>query len=145
MTGDLEGVHVRWGWWLIALYVLAGLALEALHALKLELYLHPAHEVRRLLWTLAHTHGTLLGLLHLAFAATLRWGYVRPGALCGAASWGLRLAGLLMPLGFVLGGATHHGGDPGLGVLLVPVGGVALAVSVTCCATAASQSRPSAE
>ena len=27
-------------------------------------------EARRLMWTLAHTHGTLLGLVHLAFSAT---------------------------------------------------------------------------
>ena len=30
--------------------------------------------MRRLMWTLAHAHGTLLGLVHIAFAVTVRMG-----------------------------------------------------------------------
>jgi hypothetical protein len=38
-------------------------------------------------------------------------------------------AGILLPLGFFLGGVVIHGGDPGLAVLLVPVGAVAAIVA----------------
>src|SRR5690606_12227628 len=41
----------------------------------------------------------------------------------------LDLASLLLPLGFFLGGLWHYAGDPGLGVLLVPVGGALLVVA----------------
>jgi len=33
---------------------------------------------------------------------------------------------ILIPSGFVLGGVFLHGGDPGMGVLLVPAGAVLL-------------------
>jgi hypothetical protein len=38
---------------------------------------------------------------------------------------------VLLPLGFVVGGIWFYGGDPGLGVFLVPVGALALLASVT--------------
>jgi hypothetical protein len=41
------------------------------------------------------------------------------------------MAGLvLVPLGFFAGGVTIHGGDPGLAVILVPAGAVAMAIGV---------------
>ena len=46
------------------------------------------------------------------------------------ASTSLLAAGVLMPGGFFLGGVWVYGGDPGLGILLVPVGGVLLFVAV---------------
>ena len=42
--------------------------------------------------------------------------------------WWLILA--LLPLGFLLGGIYTYGGDPGDGILLVPVGAVLLLVAV---------------
>ena len=56
-----------WGWALLALFLPLGLTLEALHALKLPVYLDSA--MRREMWTLAHAHGNLLGILCLVFAA----------------------------------------------------------------------------
>jgi hypothetical protein len=128
--------HTRFGWWALAVFVVAGLVLEGLHAFKAASYLDGDHATRRLMWRLAHAHGSLFGLLNLAFAASLPrldWSDRRRAT----ASFCWRGATLLMPLGFFLGGLHFHGGDPGVGVLLVPVGGVMLllAVSLTALAT----------
>ena len=55
------------GWLLLAAFPPLGLTLEALHALKVQVYFGSI--LRRELWTLAHAHGTLLGILLLAFAS----------------------------------------------------------------------------
>src|SRR5579863_9478153 len=64
--------HLQVGWWALLVFLTAGLALEALHGFKVEAYLKVTNETRRLMWTLAHAHGTLLGLVNLAFASSLR-------------------------------------------------------------------------
>ena len=64
--------HLRLGWAMIASFILLGLALETLHGFKIQWYLAMANETRRLLWTLAHAHGVLLGLLNVAYALSLR-------------------------------------------------------------------------
>ncbi len=109
-------------------FVLLGVALEAMHAFKVGLYLDADQATRRLMWRLAHAHGTLLGVLNLALAMTVARLRMTASAR-RAASLSLRGATLLMPAGFFLGGIWLHGGDPGLGVLLVPVGGVLLVVA----------------
>ena len=96
---------------------------------KIGWYLDVANEARRLQWSLAHAHGTLLALVNLAFAATVRPGPER-AATAERAGACLRWAGLLMPTGFLLGGVMVVGADPGLGILLVPVGGVLLFAGV---------------
>ena len=48
----------------------------------------------------------------------------------GLASVCLRGATLLIPAGFFLGGAFIYSGDPGLGIVLVPIGGLMLLVGV---------------
>jgi hypothetical protein len=44
------------------------------------------------------------------------------------------------PLGFFLGGVFIHGGDPGIGVILVPPGGLLLFLSVLLTARASRES-----
>lgn len=121
--------HLRLGWWVLLIFLTMGLVLEALHGFKAGLYLHVSNETRRLMWTLAHAHGTLLGLVNIVFAFTVRllpeW---RPRER-GIASLCLRGATLLMPVGFFLGGLFVYSGDPGLGILLVPAGGLLLLFS----------------
>lgn len=120
----LEARHRRWGWACLALFAGLGLVLESLHGFKLAAYLD--HETRRSMWRLAHAHGALLGLIHLAYAGQLgraRGSEPKPGigvsrALCAAA--------VAMPVGFFLGGLWFHESDPGLGIALVPLGAVAL-------------------
>ena len=49
-----------------------------------------------------------------------------PARARAVASVCLSSSSMLLPLGFLLGGIWIHGGDPGLGVLLVPPGGLLL-------------------
>jgi hypothetical protein len=100
-----------------------GATLETLHGFKVRAYLDVSNETRRLMWTLAHAHGTLLGLIHIAFAVSLPW---LDGAHQRLTSRALMAASLLLPGGFFLGGVRFYAGDPGLGVALVPVGAVFL-------------------
>ena len=82
------------------------------------------------MWTLAHAHGTLLGLLNLGFAATVR---LRPGSdrrRQALASSCLLAASAALPLGFFLGGLVVYGGDPGIAVVLVPVGALLLLAAI---------------
>lgn len=125
--------HLRVGWWGLLAFLSLGLALEGLHGFKVGAYLDVGNETRRLMWRLAHAHGTLLSIVNLAYAFTVR---ARPGAATSLASTGLVVAWALVPLGFFAGGVTVHGGDPGLPVLLVPAGAVALFAGVLSAARA---------
>ncbi len=118
--------HMRIGWWSLFAFAGLGLFLDALHGLKIGWYLNVDTETRRLMWTLAHAHGTLLSLVHLGFAAAvLRMPDWKPSRR-ETASACLVGATILMPIGFFLGGVTIYAGDPGVGSLLVPPGGLLL-------------------
>ena len=121
----LAARHQRIGWWSLAFFATLGLALETLHGLKVGLYLDVGNDTRRLLWTLAHAHGALVGVLHVIYGLTLL-----NAPASQLASRCLTLAGVLLPAGFFLGGIGTYGGDPGLGVLLVPPGAVLLIVAL---------------
>lgn len=123
------------GWWSLLVWLTLGLGLEALHGFKVGWYLDVANETRRLMFTLAHTHGTLLSLVHLAFAATLPADAPHL-ALAGRL---LRAAAVLMPLGFLLGGVLNREGDPSLGIALVPLGGAFVFVALVRTALAAGR------
>ena len=82
------------------------------------------------MWTLAHAHGTLLSVIHIGFAATVWLVPDCPPRSRKVASVALCLAGALIPLGFFLGGIGVNGGDPSLGILLLPAGAVLLFVAV---------------
>jgi len=127
---NLGDRHLRFGWWTLLFWVVLGLMLEALHGLKVAWYLDMAHATRRLSWTLAHSHGTLLAVLHLVFGATLSRFPAWPERSRRIASEFLFAAAVLLPGGFLLGGLFPHAGDPGMGILLVPLGGGLLAISI---------------
>ena len=113
--GGLARRHLAWGWWSLAAFTMLGLVLEAAHGLKLGWYLDVSSATRRLSFTLGHAHGTLLGLVNIAFALSLD--KARLSATAAArASFALRAVTVLMPLGFILGGAVVYGGDPGLAI-----------------------------
>jgi hypothetical protein len=122
-TGPVVSRHLRAGWWAFAVFTVLGATLELLHAIKSPFYLDAGHETTRLLLRLAHAHGTLLALLNIAYAVTVQ---LRPNAARPFASAALVASLILLPGGFLVGGIWAHGGDPGLGVLLVPAGAVAL-------------------
>lgn len=117
--------HLRAGWAALALFAVLGTALELLHAVKSPVYVDAGRETTRLLLRLAHAHGTLLSLVNIAYALTLR---ARSGAAHSLASTGLLASLVLVPGGFFVGAAWARGGDPGLGVVLVPAGALALVV-----------------
>jgi hypothetical protein len=101
---------------------LLGLILEGLHGFKVGAYLDVSNATRRLMWTLAHAHGTLLGLVHLGFAFSQPYLTGLSASRLGQASTSLRAASVLLPGGFLLAGVRFYSGDPGLGISLVPVG-----------------------
>src|SRR5678815_3566055 len=117
------------GWWSLLVWLSLGMVLEGMHGFKVRWYLDVVNEARRLMFTLAHSHGTLLALVNLAFAATLRPAEGDAARLARCASC-LQWAGILMPLGFLGGGVQIYGADPGFPIILVPVGGFLLIAGV---------------
>jgi hypothetical protein len=141
LRARLVRTHLRFGWIGLLGWAMLGITLEGLHAFKSSAYLGVGREVRRLMWTLAHAHGIGFSLVHVALAATVGL-LLASAAESGAAHpqesklvLGSRLLGwasLLIPGGFFLGGVVTYEGDPGIGVILVPVGAVLLMVSLVC-------------
>jgi hypothetical protein len=119
--------HMRVGWHGLLIFGALGTMLEVLHAWKNPAYLGVGNEMRRLMWTLAHAHGIGLSLLQIAYAATLVVAFPLRALTprLQRASWLLDVSTLLMPLGFFLGGAVTYDSDPGIGVILVPLGALA--------------------
>lgn len=124
-------LHLRVGFCALVVFVTIGVGLELCHAFKVPWYLGAASESRRLMWTLAHVHGTALGIVNLALAALLP---ILPRPLPRAASGCLIAGTVLVPVGFFLGGLYIHGGDPGLGAVLIPPGAllVLIALALIC-------------
>jgi hypothetical protein len=116
--------HLRFGWWSLLVFLSLGLALETLHGFKIGWYLDVGNEVRRLMFTLAHAHGTLLALVNIVVGLTAR--NVDSFELRRSVSVALIWAAILLPVGFLLGGIVIYDGDPGLGIWLVPVGALLL-------------------
>jgi hypothetical protein len=141
-AGTLVARHLRIGWCALLVFGTLGLLLESLHGFKVRWLVDVSNETRRLMWTLAHAHGTLLGLVHIAFALTVRVTALSPARLALASSC-LSAALVAIPLGFLLGGAFAHAGDPGIGIVLVPVGAIAFLVAVALVARAILKSTAS--
>ena len=111
-------------------FLTLGITLEGLHGFKVGWYLDASSETRRLLWTLAHAHGTLFAIIQIAFAATVS---LLPHWTTSSrmfASHCIISAGILIPSGFFLGGLFVYEADAGLGILLVPAGALLLLIGV---------------
>ena len=122
--------HIRFGWWALLVFLSLGMGLEAMHGLKIGWYVDPPNETRRLLWTLAHAHGTLLGMAHVIFGLSLQVLPELDSHRLPLISFSLIGASVLLPGGFLLGGITFYSGDPGLGIAVVPVGATLLLLAV---------------
>ena len=94
------------------------------HGFKIGWYVDVGNETRRLMFTLAHAHGTLLALINIAAGLTGR--NMDRFSLRPSVSFALIWAAILLPAGFFLGGIVIYDGDPGLGVWLVPIGAALL-------------------
>jgi hypothetical protein len=109
----------RFGFVSLLAWALLGFALELAHGFKLSSYLD--QPMRRELLRLGHAHGVGISLVVLAYAAL---GIVDARSLAHGKR--LRAACLALPLGFVLGSVGTSESDPGLAIVLVPVGAVLL-------------------
>jgi hypothetical protein len=127
---DYARRHLRFGWWSLLVFATLGLLLETLHGFKVRAYLDTSNETRRLMWTLAHAHGTLLAVVHVIFGLTLAAFPDLSARNLRLVSTSLIAASVLLPGGFFLGGIAFYSGDPGLGVLVVPAGAVLLLTAV---------------
>lgn len=126
----LQRRHLRLGWTSLLVFVVLGGVLESMHGFKVDWYLAVGNETQRLMWRLAHAHGTFLSLVQIAFAVTLPLlgnGDAPAPKFAGAA---LTSASIALPGGFLLGAFGSHGGDPGVGIVLVPVGLVMLVLAI---------------
>lgn len=127
------------GFWLLAIALPLGLTLEALHALKVPVYFGSA--LRRELWTLAHAHGNLLGILCLCYSALAEKWIQDTGRRLRAAR--LLVAGsILMPVGFFAGGVLNFEGDPSLGIVIVPFGALMLFLALVTTALGVPRTTP---
>jgi hypothetical protein len=123
----LQNAHARFGWTLLFVALLFGVVLEGLHGFKaVTLLMDP---VRRELWQLAHFHGALLGVVNLVYVHWADSDALAPTRR-RPASRSLMLGSALLPLGFFLGGISHHESDPGIGILVAPPGAVAILFAV---------------
>lgn len=122
--------HLLVGWLGLLVFLALGMLLETMHGLKIGWYLDVANETRRLTWRLAHAHGALLSLVSLGFAFTLTQAGLAKASWVKLASRCLIGATILLPGGFLLGGLSIHGGDPGPGILAAPVGAALFLVAV---------------
>jgi hypothetical protein len=131
--------NLRFGWWSLLIFLSLGGILETLHGFKIGWYVDVNNDMRRLMFTLAHAHGTAVALVNIAAGLTAR--SLKGFELKPAVSFSLIWAGILFPIGFFLGGIVTYGGDPGLGIWLVPVAALLLFYSVARIAVAVSRSR----
>jgi hypothetical protein len=125
--------HLRLGWTSLLVFVVLGGVLESMHGFKVDWYLAVGNETQRLLWRLAHAHGTFLSLVHIGFAATVPHLVKAEGESTASpkfVSASFTAALIALPGGFLLGAFGGHGGDPGLGIVLVPFGLVMLVVAI---------------
>lgn len=107
------------GWISLAFWMVIGLFLEGLMGYKIPAYLEDSQ--RRELFRLAHTHGTLLGLLLIIGAICAKQFALEIGAPPRLA---LKIGTILMPTAFFIAGIWHSETDPGLAIWLVPVAAI---------------------
>jgi hypothetical protein len=111
-----RSTHLRFGWTLLAIAIIAGALLETLLGWRSSLI--GADDLRHQLWSLAHFHAAFLALLNLIYPSATKRATTSSALIAGS---------ILLPLGFFLGGLAHPEGDPGIGIWLAPVGAVLLA------------------
>jgi hypothetical protein len=131
--------HLMIGWWGLVAFLTLGIVLETLHGFKVGAYLDKPNHNRRLMWSLAHAHGTLIALIHIGFSCSLNFLGAVSNRRLRLVSFLLLDAILFLPTGFFLGGFGHTETDPGQGVLLVPVGAACLLAAVVLIALSVSR------
>ncbi len=134
-TAPINGL-VRQGWISLALWMAFGLLVEGWIGFRTPALLDDP--VRREMFRLAHAHGTLFNVVLIVAAICARLELVTFTCLAARA---MRLAVVLLPGGFLLGGIWHFKNDPGFGVWLVPAGAVLMIFSAIVLALSARGER----
>ena len=106
-------------WCGIAVWMAFGLLLEGFIGFRTPVYL--LDPTRRELFRLAHAHGTLLSLLLLGAAFSLKQNSLAENKYGVLA---LKIGTVLMPAGFFLGGIYTFGSDPNFLIIFAPIGGL---------------------
>src|SRR5437764_12487319 len=88
--------NLRFGWWSLLVFLSLGGLLETLHGFTIGWYVDVGNEMRRLMFTLAHAHGTALALVNILAGLTAR--NVERFELRPADSFSLIRAGPIFPL-----------------------------------------------
>src|SRR6185295_11638406 len=96
-TPEYSQRHLRFGWWSLLVFATLGLLLESLQGFKVRAYLDVSNETRRLMWTLAHAHGTLLALVHVVFGLSVPSAPTRAAKTHQTISVSLLGASVLLP------------------------------------------------
>src|SRR6266446_1397926 len=131
--------NLRFGWWSLLIFLSLGSGLEILHGFKIGWYVDVGNDMRRLMFTLAHAHGTALALVNIAAGLTAR--NIKGFPPRPSVSLSLIWAGILFPVGFFLGGLRPYDDETGLGIWLAPVAAILLFYSVLRIALDLSRSR----
>ena len=119
--------NLRAGWWTLLVFVCLGILLEIGLGFRGHFYMDVSQQTRRLMWRLAHAHGTLLALLNIMY------GLIAVQSSNGGQQFGSRAllaASWLIPSGFFLAGLFAYQSTPGLATLLIPPGAVLLAIGI---------------
>src|SRR5256885_10358275 len=94
---QLADRNLRFGWWSLLVFLSLGALLETLHGFKIGWYVDVGNETRRLMFTLAHAHGTLLAVVNIAAGLTVRT--VERSTLRPSVSFSLIWAAILLLAG----------------------------------------------
>src|SRR5205823_14803676 len=100
--------NLRFGWWSLLVFLSLGGALETLHGFKVGWYVDVGNDMRRLMFTLAHAHGTALALVNIAAGLTAR--NIQAFDVPSRVTFSLIWAGILFPVGLFLGVLGMYGG-----------------------------------
>jgi len=134
-TRETVLLHLRWGWWLLAVFGLLGMLLDSFHGFQQTFYLADDVPFRRPLWMSAHVSGVVLGIVNISFAASLDR-FSASGVVRVRSSLGLIAASVAMPSGLFLAGLFLHDDRPGTGLLLFYMGALLLVSSLALMARA---------
>ena len=123
---EVRRSHLIFGWTMFAVFAVIGIGLEVLHGFKVGWYLDVGNETRRLMFRLAHAHGTLFAMVNVVFALSIQYFENWSNRRMDLASRAFKIGSILIPGGFFIGGLHIYDGDPGLGIILVPFGAIAM-------------------